>query len=280
MLRERVSRDIHVFVSELYAQVTAGAIMTKEGVILVDTMPFPVESREMASFVAESSRDGARYVILTHYHADHSYGTCFFPQGKVVSHERCRELLVRVGAPALENAKLEQPELEDISTCLPGVTFDGADMALQLGGRVVRLIHAPGHSTDMIMAFVEDVRVLFAGDLVMPVPSVADGNVEVLRSSLKEVLDLAVENLVQGHGEVILRGEVKDVVRISLDYLEAIEEKVRRACARGDDRSTLLPSNIEDYGLSRVPLNGLVQQIHMANLLALYDRIKPRFSDA
>jgi len=38
---ERVSNDIFVFTSEMYAQVTAGVILTAEGAIIVDTLPFP-----------------------------------------------------------------------------------------------------------------------------------------------------------------------------------------------------------------------------------------------
>ena len=41
MLRERVASDIYVFRSELYLQVTAGVIVTEEGAVVVDTLPFP-----------------------------------------------------------------------------------------------------------------------------------------------------------------------------------------------------------------------------------------------
>ena len=44
MLQERVSDNIYVFTSDLYAQVTAGAIVTRGGAILVDSLPFPAET--------------------------------------------------------------------------------------------------------------------------------------------------------------------------------------------------------------------------------------------
>jgi hypothetical protein len=93
------------------------------------------------------------------------------------------------------------------------------------------------------------------------------------RASLRKVVELPVENLVQGHGEVILRGEVKDVVQSSLDYMDRIEALVADAVKDGKRRESLLRVNIESCGLSRIPLNGLVQQIHTANLLALYDQM-------
>ena len=36
--RERVTDDIFVFTSKLYVQVTAGIIVTSEGVVVVDTL--------------------------------------------------------------------------------------------------------------------------------------------------------------------------------------------------------------------------------------------------
>jgi cyclase len=273
VLRERVSDNIYVFTSDLYAQVTAGAIVTPDGAILVDTLPFPSEARDMAAFIAHVSRPGVRYVILTHYHADHTYGMYLFPQADVVAHAICRSLLARVGVPALEAAKAEAPELEDVTLRLPDITFGDGEMGLRLADKLVRLIHVPGHTSDSVMVYVEESRVLFAADTAMPVPSIVDGDVDVFRASLRKVLELPVENMVQGHGEVILRGEVPEVVQASLDYLDAIEALVAKTIKRGKGRQSLQRVSIESCGLSRIPLNGLVQQIHVANLLALYDRM-------
>ena len=273
MLRERVSNNIYVFTSGLYAQVTAGLIVTREGAILIDSMPFPVEAHEIATFAARVCQPGVRYVILTHYHADHTYGAFLFPQADVVAHALCRKLLIKRGLPALRAIQAEDPDLlEDVVLRLPDITFDSGEMGFQLAGKMVRLIHAPGHSADLVMVYVEDDRILFASDTMMPVPSIVDGNVEVLRASLQKVTELPIENLVQGHGEVILRGEVKGLVQTSLTYLDTIEDRVAQAIESGQGKEALQLNSIESCGLSRIPLDGLVQQIHVANLLALYDR--------
>jgi glyoxylase-like metal-dependent hydrolase (beta-lactamase superfamily II) len=273
VLRERVSNDIYVFTSEIYAQVTAGAVVTDEGTALIDTLPFPSESREMATFIERVCPPGVRYVILTHYHADHTYGTYLFPEADVVAHKTCHKLLAKHGPPALAAAQAEEPELEEVVIRLPDVTFDEGELALQIGGRVMQLIHVPGHTHDSTMVYIEDARVLFASDTVMPVPAIVDGDTEALRASLKKVIELPIENLVQGHGEVILRGEVGTVVQASLDYLDTIEGKVAKLAKRKKGEEKLLEIDIESCGLSRIPLNGLVQQIHTANLLTLYRKM-------
>lgn len=272
MFRERVSNDIYVFTSDMYAQVTAGAIVTEDGVILVDTFPYPAESRELAVFVDWACPAGVRYVILTHYHADHTYGAHLFPLADIVAHSRCRELLAQVAMPALEAIRAEEPELEEVTLRLPDITFDEEEMGLQLAGRVLRLIHTPGHTEDSVMVYVENDRVLFASDTIMPVPSIVDGDIEMFKASLQKVAELPVDNVVQGHGEVMLRGEVQGALESSLHYLDAIEELVAKTIKRGQGKDKLMRNSIESCGLSRIPLNGLVQQIHVANLLALYDR--------
>lgn len=276
MLRERVSDNIYVFTSEKYAQVTASAIVTPAGAMVIDTLPFPDESRQIAAAMARVSRAGTRYVILTHYHADHTYGAFLFPEANVVAHVKCRDLLAQLGASALEQAKAEEPELEGVTIRLPDVTFDEGEISLQVGGKVVRLIHTPGHTRDSIVVYLEDERVLFASDTVMPVPSIVDGNLEAFKASLIKVAELPIENLVQGHGEVILRGEVQDVIKASIRYLDAIEARVEKAIKSGKGKESLQQIGIESCGLSRIPLNGLVQHIHVANLLALYDRMATR----
>jgi hypothetical protein len=90
---------------------------------------------------------------------------------------------------------------------------------------------------------------------------------------MKKVVDLPIENLVQGHGEVILRGEVEVVVNRNLKYLDTIEKKVAKVIKSGKGKEGLKKIDIESCGLSRIPLNGLVQQIHKANLLTLYARM-------
>jgi len=273
MLRERVSEDIFVFTSELYAHVTAGLIATPAGAVVVDTLPFPSEARQIAALGARVCRAGVRYVVLTHYHADHAYGAFLFPQAEMIAHARCRTLLATVAAPALEEAKAEEPSLEEVTIRLPELTFDEGELGLQLAGRVLRLIHVPGHTQDMLMAYVEDTRVLFAGDTVMPVPSIVDGDIEALRASLRLAATLPVENLVQGHGEVILRGEVQDVLNASLAYLDAIEARVAKAAKSRDGEAALRRITLESCGLSRVALGGLGQTIHQANLATLYRRM-------
>lgn len=273
MLRERVSNNIYVFTSEMYAQVTAGAIVTPEGAIVIDTLPYPPETREIVNFVEKRQGVPVRYVVNTHYHADHSYGSCFFHHAEVVSHRLCRELLDTRGREGLRNAKASSSQMEDIQLVLPGIVFDEDTLSLHLGGKTLTLWHAPGHSPDSIVCHVEEEGILFAADLMMPVPFFTDGSIDDFEASLNKLLEMHFENVVQGHGEVVLRGEIKERMKNDLKYLETLRRKVGSAIKRGKSVDDLAEIDIEECGKSRIPLNGLVQQLHSSNLNTLYNQL-------
>ncbi|MBN1889898.1 MAG: MBL fold metallo-hydrolase [Thermoflexales bacterium] len=272
MHRERLSEDIFVFTSALYAQATAGVIITPEGAIVIDTLPFPSETQEMVDFITSHSPRGVRYVILTHYHADHVYGMRHFRGAEMIAHARCRHLLAERTQPGLEAARAHTAELGAVEIWLPGLVFENGDMTLRLGDKTLQLIHLPGHSEDLVAVYVKDDKILFASDAVMPVPHIVDGDPVPMIESLRRVEAMNTEMIVQGHGELILRGEINGTLSSNIKYLEVIQVRVRDAIAAGRKRQSIQGISIEACGKSRIPLNGLVQRLHLDNLLSLYDR--------
>jgi cyclase len=272
MQEERVASDIHVFTSELYAQVTAGLIVTEEGCILIDTLPFPEETSQIASVAGRFCRGGVQLLVFTHYHADHTYGAYQFPQATIVAHALTRDLMVEKGLPALAEAKSQSAELAEVELVLPTVVFGTGKLTLHLGKKTLQLFHSPGHTPDSIAVLVVEDRVLFASDTMLPVPTIFDGDLDTLVRSLEQLKEYPIESIVQGHGEVILRGEVADRIDEAVRYLSTIRDLVDESIAKDSPRESLLEHGIESCGLSRIPLNGLVQELHLANLFALYDR--------
>ena len=83
---------------------------------------------------------------------------------------------------------------------------------------------------------------------------------------------MSLENIVQGHGDVILRGEIEQATRSNLNYLSAIKKVVRTASKRKEPLEVLQEATVEECGKSRVLLGGLVEDLHWKNLSALYQR--------
>lgn len=269
MQRERVADDIYVFTSDLYAQVTAGVVVTTEGAVLIDTLAYPQETLLIKRFVESRLSTSVRYVINTHFHADHTIGTCFFEGARVIAHARCRDLLNTRGRESLERAKAASPELRDVKVKLPDVVFDSGTMALHVGNKTFQLWSTPGHSPDSIVCLVKEDRTLFAADTLMPLPYFVDGSYEDFLSSLYSLQDGNYENVIQGHGEIILRGEIEDKIQEDILYLLKLGEAVDSALAAPDPGRALEAIDIEACGKSRILLNGGGVQLHRQNVLAL-----------
>jgi glyoxylase-like metal-dependent hydrolase (beta-lactamase superfamily II) len=209
-------------------------------------------------------------VIYTHHHADHTFGASWFPGARVLAHKHCLRLLAERGGPGLARAKQQNREMRDVKLVLPEFTFDRGSVGLRVGNRTLEMVWLPGHSWDGSGVLISEDRVLFSGDIMMPVPFLVDGDYDQMVDSLKRLPKMKLESLVQGHGDVILRGEVGTAVKENLAYLSAVAKHVRKAGRRKDPSEVLGELEIEDCGKSRILLGGLAEELHQRNIEALF----------
>ena len=270
MQRERVTDTIYVFTSDLYVQVTAGLIVTSAGAILIDTLLYPEETLQIRRFAEDRLHTPVQIVINTHHHADHTLGTCLFPGATVIGHTLCRSLLDTRGRDSLARMQAASPELNALRMVLPGITFTDR-LTFTLGHHTLHLWSAPGHSADSIVCLVEQEQILFAADAVMPLPHFVDGTSTDLRATLTHLRTVNVEAIVQGHGEVILRGEVDSKLTNDLAYLERLEKAVQQALAGPEHQieQRLAHISLESCGQQPILLNGAVDRLHRQNIQAL-----------
>lgn len=272
-----MTEDIYVFTSDLYAQVTAGLILTGEGAVLIDTLPYPEETKLIKQFAEERLQTRIRYVINTHFHADHTTGTCFFRNANVVSHTLCRELLDQRGRESMDITRATSGDMHDLYLVLPDITFDGS-LTIHLGKKTFRLWSSPGHSPDSIVCMIEEDQILFGADTVMPIPYFVDGSYEDFMNSIKVLQKHQYESIVQGHGEVILRGEVEEKLENDIEYLHKLRDAVDKALLDSDPQNALGNITIEQCGKSRILLNGAAQQLHRQNVFMLADQRRENVS--
>lgn len=270
---ERVSDNVYSFQSEVYAQVTAGAVVGPNWAVLIDTLSTPEESLAIRDFIEQELEVPVRYIINTHYHADHSWGNCFFPGSTVISHRLCREWLEVRGVPSLEEVKKQNLAFRQVKIVLPHITFTESTLNLRVGKKSLTVLSLPGHSADNVGVLVEEDRVLFAGDSFMPMPYIVDGDIEDMISSYKKIGKMGLENVVQGHGDIVLRGEIEGSIKENLAYLSAIRKFVRKASRRKYPFEMLDEVSIDECGKSRVLIGGLAPELHRRNLRGLYRQL-------
>jgi glyoxylase-like metal-dependent hydrolase (beta-lactamase superfamily II) len=215
----RIARDVYLFQGEA-GQATranrgftsnAGFVVTDGGVLVFDALGTPELAREMLAAIATTTRQPVRRVILSHYHADHSYGLQVF---KAAGAEIWAQ---RDGQRYLASELAQQRLAERRETLAPWVdaqtrlvaadrwiefAADGA-LPFRFGGRRFRLIQAgPAHSPEDLMLFVERGRVLFAGDVFYSgrLPFVVDANTRGWLVAIERIRQLDARVVVPGHG--------------------------------------------------------------------------------
>lgn len=273
MQRERVSENVYWFQSEIYAQVTAGVIVGPQWAVLIDTLALPEETLEMRDYIEEELKVPVRYIINTHHHGDHCWGNSFFPGATVIGHTLCRQMMMEKGSTALDSARKQNPAYKQVKLVPPHLTFDGGTLSLRVGKKNLILMSMLGHSLDGIGILVEEDRVLFAGDAFMPIPYIVDGHIDIITETIKGIGKMGLENIVQGHGDIILRGEIEEAVKENLNYLSAIRKAVKTSLRRKNPQEYLAEVDIESCGKSRVYLSGLGTELHKRNIRSLFNQM-------
>ncbi|MCX6018190.1 MAG: MBL fold metallo-hydrolase [Chloroflexi bacterium] len=251
---------------------TASLILSNGTGVLIDTMLFPSEAARIALHVRQHCPNGVRYIIYTGHEADHTYGAFLFPRAEIIAHEKARDMILERGPAALAQAREALPEMAPVMLRPPTITFSGGSFTLRLPGKTLEIMHMPGHTSDGCSVLLHEERILFAGDAIMALPTVVNGDPVELKQTIERAAAMQLEYIVQGHGELILRGEIKDTLKRSVGYLDNLTQKVQRVVDIGGSRDDVRAITIESCGLTRVLLNGAVGQLHISNALALYDR--------
>jgi hypothetical protein len=111
----------------------------------------------------------------------------------------------------------------------------------------------------------------------MSLPYIVDGDIDDMLASIKKVGRMGLENIIQGHGDIILRGEIDAAVKENTNYLNNIKKAVKSAGKRKNVDEYLEGITIEECGKSRVYLGGLAETLHRRNLRSLYRQMHGEF---
>ncbi|NLZ26362.1 MAG: MBL fold metallo-hydrolase [Chloroflexi bacterium] len=269
MQKERVSENVYWFQSDIYARVTAGAIIGPQWAVLIDTL-MPEETPYIKHFLESELMIPVRYVINTHHHADHSWGNCLFPDATIIGHDLCRHYMVERSTSALAEAIEGGADFKDICIMPPDITVSNGSLFLRIGKKQIQIFSSPGHSDDSISVLLEEDKILFAGDSFMPIPFFVGGDFDILLSTLQRFGEMSLENVIQGHGDIILRGEIEEKIQSNVDYLNYVKKIVRLANRRRYPYDFLAQQDIEDAGKNRILLGGIADALHQRNLAWLY----------
>jgi glyoxylase-like metal-dependent hydrolase (beta-lactamase superfamily II) len=191
------------------------AYLTSEGVILVDDK-FDQDHDAIVAHVKSVTPLPIKYILSTHYHADHSGGNAkFLSTAEIISTANARTNILnhtQAGAPAgVEPAR---------------VTFT-EESAVHLGGKEVRArYYGRGHTNGDAIIYFPALRAIHTGDLMAGNTPLIDypggGSVVEWTKTLDAAMKVDFDMVIPGHGAVTTKAKL-------LEYRNNVEKLRLRA---------------------------------------------------
>ncbi len=217
-----IGENLYAFVSANDASANATFLVTREGILVVDSGLNEAEGGKLLAAIRGVSDRPVRYLINTHYHADHQGANGFVGPEAIV-----------IGTPFTRSQTLELEKRASAAMKFGAafLTFS-SELTIHIGGYDVHISHpGPAHTRGDTMVYFRQQRAWALGDLFLnhSSPAMDEGSAENWIKALDAVLRTPAETFVPGHFEIGTRDDVK----LFRDYLADLLAQVREGIARG-----------------------------------------------
>ena len=234
----------------------SGVVIGDKFIMVSDATATPAMAQDLIARIRTVIDKPIKYVLLTHYHAVRVLGaSAYLAEGatEVIASQGTYELIVERGAQDMQSEMERFPRLFRNAESVPGLTWPtmviaGADptknevpgkLVLDLGGVKVQIWHpGPGHTRGDTIAWVEEEKVLFSGDLVEYEAGVytGDAQLEEWPATLQALRALKAEAIVPGRGEAMKgAANVNKALAYTQRWVETLFAAGKEAAAAGMD---------------------------------------------
>ena len=253
---EQLSKHCWAYTAE--GDPNSGVIIGEKFIMVSDATATPAMAQDLIKQIRTVSDKPIKYVLLTHYHAVRVLGaSAYVAEGatEVIASRGTYELIVERGAEDMQSEMERFPRLFRGSESVPGLTWptlvvgDGrpgrqGSLTVDLGGVKVEIWHpGQGHTRGDTIAWVEDEKVLFSGDLVEYEAGVytGDAQLEEWPATLEALRALKAEAIVPGRGEAMKgRADVDKALDYTKRWVTTLFQAGKEAAAAGMDLKTAM----------------------------------------
>lgn len=258
-LGERRQIEDRVFINNQYRTCTTGFVVTRDGVVVIDTPLVPQQARDWRDQIAAESKDGEiAYVLLTDHHRGHALGCQYFMPAQVIGHERAHKEMqgyTENFRDRVRNSFKREPEIEaqlqHIEIIPPHMTFS-KEVCFVMGDTRIRCIHVGGHTPATSIVWLENENICFVGDTIWTDqhPYMAQANSKEWMDALTLIQKLNPNIIVPGHGNLCT---VKDIEQLA-SYIGKMRDGINRCLDEDMDKTeTKKALTLEMVALFDVP---------------------------
>ena len=207
----------------------SGFLVARDGVTLIDTCFTERRTRALLDAVSTVTQQPLRTLINTHHHGDHTHGNYLLPAATIIGHDLCRDEMIASGHMA--TGLFPGVDWGHLEVAPPFVCFDDHLNVFVDDRKVELLFVGPAHTTNDVVAWLPELQILFAGDLVFNggTPFVVMGSVAGSLAALDRLKALGPSIVVPGHGPVCGVNNIDDQIA----YLRFIQEVARKGFEAG-----------------------------------------------
>ncbi|BBM82342.1 MBL fold metallo-hydrolase [Candidatus Uabimicrobium amorphum] len=209
----------------------------KDGVFIIDDL-YARHYKEVTAAITKLTDQKVRFVINTHWHADHSEGNELFVvnhNSTVLAHDNVRKTMAE--PQMIKYFKSLRPASPE--KALPVITYSKT-MTLHFNGQDVVLIHVPNAHTDGdSIVFFQQANVIHMGDTFFKgrypfIDQDHGGSIRGIIEAANKVLQIATDKtkIIPGHGSISSTKELTDYRNMLME----VEKRVQKLV---DDKLTL-----------------------------------------
>ena len=258
----------HVYVHRMHTMgfdTIAAVVLTATRAIVFDTLVSPQAMAPVRDLLGDVAGRRRTVVVSSHHHWDHVWGNAAFRDCEIIAHGACPRLMLAQSRDPSPKLPPEPPE----GIVLPTITF-GDGLVFVDGTETVRLIHAPGHTEDSVVLYLEEERVLLAGDAVeWPLPAFEQhGGYDDYVRTLHGLRGLGAETVVPSHGPPMDPSIIDANERYISQLVAAVAELKRQGLGRGE-----LELPVERFVGGDLMVSDVYREVHRDNLVWAYDEV-------
>ncbi len=258
--------------SNLGGYANIGFVIGSESVAVIDSGGSAAQGRALRAALRSVTDLPIAYVIVTHGHPDHAFGTAAFagdgPQ--VVGHAKLPRALAQRGPFYLAHLKRLLGDLAADTEIVAPNRVVAETMTLDLGSRrLILQAHATAHSDNDLTVIDEATRTLWAGDLLfMERLPVIDGSLKGWLAVLETLRGIEAERVVPGHGPV--SAPWPQALEAQQRYLETLLQATRGFLAKGGK----IEQAVEQVGQEEKDHWLLFEEVHPRNIVAVFTELE------